>query len=243
MKALVLAAGKSTRIAAAVPSKPKPLIEIAGQPVLFHNLDLLKKHGIRDIWINLHYEPDQIKKAVGDGKRWNAAIHYSEEKEILGTAGAVRKLEKDLAGEPFWVLYGDNYTDCDLVAMLKYHKEKKSEATIAVFDYDKNPNSQIAGGTVATEPDGRIQQFLEGEKAQGLAKAGAQRLVNSGIYLLEPSVLPLIPAGFSDFGKDVFPALLRERKKIYAYTMLGFCFAVDTPEAMKNTQAKLQRKP
>ncbi len=96
---------------------------------------------------------------------------------------------------------------------------------------------------MATGTHGRIQEFLEGDKAQSKALPGQPRLVNAGIYLLEPSILSRIPAGFSDFGKDVFPALLREQKKIYAYTMLGFCFAVDTPEAMKNTQAKLQRKP
>lgn len=239
MKALILAAGKSTRIASSVPSKPKPLIEVDGKPVLIHNLELLKKHGIVDVWINLHYEPDQIRAAVGDGSRWGVSVRYSEEKDILGTAGAVKKLDHELDGAPFWVLYGDNYTDCDLGQMAAFHAKAQSDATIAAFDFDRNPNSRIAGGKMECGADGRVRQFLEGEKAD----SSASRLVNAGIYLLEPSLLDQFPSGFSDFGKDLFPALLKKQKKIYAYTMSGFCFAIDTPEAMQKTREFLpQRK-
>ncbi len=150
----------------------------------------------------------------------------------------MKNLEKDLGGEPFWVLYGDNYTDCDLGAMAAFHTKAQSDATIAAFDFDKNPNSRIAGGKVECGADGRVRQFLEGEKAA----SSASRLVNAGIYLLEPGLLAQIPSGFSDFGKDLFPALLKEQKKIYAYTMIGFCFAIDTPEAMQKTGEFLSKR-
>ncbi len=239
MKALILAAGKSTRISSAVPSTPKPLIEIDGQPALVHNLELLKRYGINDCWINLHFEPGQIQKVIGDGSWWNVSVRYSLENEILGTAGAVKNLEKELGDDTFWVIYGDNYTDCDLEEMLRFHKEKHALGTVAVFDFEKNQNSLIAGGKIECDSDGQIQKFLEGEKAS----ASPSNLVNGGIYAFEPEILQYIPQGFSDFGKDVFPALLQSQKKIYAYQMRGFCFAIDTPQAMKVTREILaQRK-
>jgi mannose-1-phosphate guanylyltransferase len=225
-KALVLAAGKSTRIAAVAQGKPKPLLEIGGAPVLGHNLALLSRHGVTEVWINLHHEAQMIRDAVGDGARWGVHVRYSFEETLLGTAGAVKKLEGSLATGTFLVLYGDNFTNCDVTALLRQHRSTGAAATVAVFDAATAGNSGIAGGTVQVDSSGRIQRFVEGAGAQQVS-----RLVNAGIYALEPSVAAEIPHGFSDFGKDIFPGLLAGQQHVHAFVMNGFCLALDTPES------------
>lgn len=229
-KALVLAAGKSTRISETAGGTPKPLLEIKGEPVLVHNLKLLAKHGVKEAWINLHFKPDAVRERIGDGSKWGVSIRYWHEKEILGTAGALKNLEREFSGGPHYVVYGDNYTDCDLTEMMNHNKNKKAVAAVAVFDASKNPNSGIAGGSIKVNSEGFIEEFNEGSKSES-------GWVNAGVYVLEPSVLENITKGFSDFGKDVFPAMLKSKKKIYAYPIKGFCFAVDTPESYERTQA------
>lgn len=225
-KALVLAAGKSTRIATVAQGRPKPLLEIGGAPVLGHNLALLARHGVRDVWINLHHEAQMVRDAVGDGSRWGVRVEYSFEETLLGTAGAVKKLEASLATGTFLVLYGDNFTNADLTALLTQHRATGAAVTIAVFDVATAGHSGIAGGTVQVDGAGRIERFVEGRGAME-----ASRLVNAGIYAIDPSVAAEIPAGFSDFGRDVFPRLLAAGRHLHAFVLDGFCLALDTPDS------------
>ena len=232
MKALILAAGKSTRIASISKEKPKPLLEVAGMPVLAHNIKLLAQHGVHDIFINLHYQPQMIRAAIGDGSRWNARVRYSYEPEILGTAGAVKNLEKEFSGETFIVAYGDNFTDCNIGKMVAEHRQKKNGATIAVYDYTRAKHSGIIGGKIVCDTAKKVSSFVEGP----MAAASESRYVNAGIYVLEPSVLSVIPPGFSDFGKDIFPKLLQQNQRLGIYEIEGYCLAIDNPEAYANTQ-------
>ena len=226
MKALVLAAGKGARIARTAKGVPKPLLEIAGKPVLVHNLLLLARHGVRKVWINLHEKPEKIRKKIGDGRRWGVRVSYSHEPALLGTAGAARRLLRDLGPGSFFVLYGDNYTDCDLSELAGFHRARRPAVTVAAFDPKRNPNSGIAGGRMIVGRHGRVRRFVEGSPLQG-------GWVNAGVYAVDPKALKDRPEGFSDFGHDVFPDLLRKGKKIYAYRMKGFCLALDTPAAYR----------
>lgn len=232
MKALVLAAGRSTRISGIADGLPKPLLEIGGAPVIVHQLRLLARHGVREAWVNLHYRPDFIQNALGDGSKWGLRLRYSRELELLGTAGAAKNLIGEFYGESFFVLYGDNYTDCDLTGLLRRHRDSGAVGTIAVFDQRKNPNSGIAGGKVALDGDGNALGFVEGS-ARTVANG---TLVNAGVYILEPAVLDAIGDPPSDFGRDVFPKLLREGKRLAAYPLTGFCFGIDTPEAYERAR-------
>ncbi len=227
--ALLLAAGRGTRISSVSKEQPKVLLEIAGKPVLFHNLELLAKHGIKNVWINLHHQAELIQNAVKGGAAWGLNVQYSFEKEILGTAGAVKNLEKELSGSDFMVLYGDNYTDCDLMKLYLSHKQSSALGTVALFDQGKSKNSGIAGGRVVTDEQGFIQKFTEGGTAES-------QLVNGGIYAFGPSVLKDIPNGFSDFGKDIFPALLAQGKQLFSFLIDGFCFGIDTPQAYEKAK-------
>ena len=235
MKAIILAAGIGSRLA--LEDIPKPMYKIQGVPILEHNILLLKKHNIKDICINLYYKGKVIKKYFGDGSKWNVKITYSEEKELLGTSGAIKNIEWFWTGDPFFVLYGDNYTDIDLNEMMSLHKAGKPIGTIAVFDPQKVANSQIAGGFVKTDKNNNIISFIEGNKTN------ERGYVNAGVYVLEPGILDMIPPGkSSDFGKDIFPKVIESRHILKAYLTKSFVIAIDTKEALEHTEKITRRQ-
>ena len=162
MKAIVLAAGIGQRLGSK--EVPKPMIEINGKPILEHNILLLKKHDVTDICINLHYLPDLIKNHFQDGSKWGVKISYSFEEELLGTSGAVKNIEQFWDDKPFFVVYGDNFTDVNLADMYDFHATDNSIGTIALFDPKISPNSGIAGGVVTMDQHNKINSFIEGQK-------------------------------------------------------------------------------
>jgi mannose-1-phosphate guanylyltransferase len=229
--ALVLAAGRSTRIQAVAPDRPKPLIVVAGETVLERNLRRLAAAGVRDVWINLHYRGEQIEALVGDGARFGLCVQYSWEPTLLGTAGAAKKLEAALGAETFFVVYGDNLTALDLGALAAQHRARGAAATIAVFDCERIPNTGLAGGRVVLDAEQRVREFVEGGPA-------TSPYVNAGVYTLEPGVLAAIPPGaFADFGRDVFPLLLGQGARVDAFPIDGYCLGIDTPEGLARANA------
>jgi NDP-sugar pyrophosphorylase family protein len=232
MKAIILAAGLGSRLGLDI---PKPMYKINGKPVLEHNILLLKKYGITDICINLFYKGDVIKDYFNDGSKWGVKINYSLEKELFGTSGDVKNCEWFLEKEPFFVLYGDNYSDIDLSEMLKFHNENKPVSTVALFDPAICLNSGIAGGVVTLDKDNRLLSFTEGkDKSNGY--------VNAGVYILDYQILDMIPLNVvSDFGRDIFPKLLKQGSLLKGYITNSFILAIDTQDALKMTEQVLNK--
>jgi NDP-sugar pyrophosphorylase family protein len=225
MKALILAAGLGKRLG--LKDLPKPMYEINGKPILEHNILLLKKHNIEDIFINLHYMPDVIKNYFGDGKKWGVNIQYSYEKELQGTSGALKKIEDFFTRESFFVIYGDNYTEIDLTDMMGFHKINNAIATVGVFDPEKSLNSRIAGGIVTIDQNNNLNSFIEGSRTK------IKGYVNAGVYVLEHGILDFIPTERpSDFGNDIFPQLLIKGFPVKAYLTKSFVIAIDTQDAL-----------
>ena len=224
-KALLLAAGKSTRIHPVTKGLPKPLLEIDGEPIIFRNLRWLASQGIEDVFVNLHYRPDDIRAAVGDGARFGVRVTYSPEEAILGTAGAAKNLEAQL-GDPFLVVYGDNLLSTDLGAMRRAHAETGATVTIALFDRERHPHTGIAGGRVRCDADGRITAFVEG------ASDEVSSLVNAGVYVVDAEAMARAPVDtFFDFGKDMFPQMLAEGVHLHGHQISEYCLGIDTPES------------
>lgn len=234
MKAIILAAGTGSRLG--LEDIPKPMYNIAGKPVLEHNILLLKKYGITDICITLHHKSEVIKSYFGDGSKFGVSIQYSFEKELLGTSGALTNVQNFLDLEPFLIVYGDNYMDINLKEMTEFHKTNQPIATIALFDPKKSPNSGIAGGVITIGKDNNILSFIEGMGNQ------VNGYVNAGVYVLENKILNKMPSKIpSDFGKDVFPLLLKKGFLLKGYITEGFVLAIDTKEALKNTDEILRK--
>lgn len=231
---LVLAAGKSERIQSIAKGLPKPLLKVGDRSVLERNLRHLAKQGIDRAWINVHYKPEAIYETVRDGAHLGLTVRYSMEPEILGTAGAARRLLSHWTRK-LLVVYGDNLISFDLQRLLNVHQESDALVTIGLFDRQVSAHTGIAGGRVTVNDERRITSFREvGD--QGRSGEG---LVNTGVYLLEREILTRIPPNlFFDFARDLFPALIAEGLPLYAYVFgpEEFCLGIDTPEHFSAAQ-------
>jgi NDP-sugar pyrophosphorylase family protein len=222
-RALVLAAGRSTRISRVANGLPKPLLEIGGTSLLGWNLSWLATHGVRDIWINLHHEADRIRTAIGDGAAFGVRIQYAHEPELLGTAGAWRALADEWKDTAL-VIYGDNFMRFDLGALLDAHWRGGCSATIALFDPAVHAHTGGGGGR-ARLSEGKVLAFDES------GGAGGDAPINAGAYVLEPAVLASIAPGFQDFGHDVLPRLAAAGALGgHLLEPGGFCLGLDTPD-------------
>lgn len=241
-RALLLAAGKGTRLRnteSQLPLLPKPLFPLAGKPVLEYNLELCRRYEIHEVAINLHWQPEIIRDFVGDGSRWEVRVTYSLEESLLGTAGGAKRMAALLGGTRFVVIYADNYTDCDLGALQAHHLAGPAEATVAVFDTRAGRYSGIAGSRVLVGRDDWVIGFEE-------TRGGSGRLyspwTSAGVIAVEASVFDLVPEDHQwDFGRDVFPRLVGPPSKLRAYRHPGFCYALDTPEAYRVAQQRVQQ--
>ena len=209
MKAMILAAGIGTRLQPLTLTLPKPMLPVGNKAALEHIVDLCKRHNISQVKMNLHYLPEYIDKCFKDGSKWGMDISYSIEKNLMGTAGGIKRVQS-FFNETFVVLSGDGFTDIDLTDMLRFHKENKALATIAV----KKMDDPSKFGVVVTDKKGKISSFQEKpKKGEELSNN-----VNLGIYIFEPEVLNMIPARQEfDFGYDLFPLFLKNNEAFYAY--------------------------
>ena len=230
MKALILAAGEGLRLRPLTLERPKPMLPIAGTPLLEHLVRLLALHGVRDIAINLHYKPEAVTSHFGDGSRWGVRLTYSYEEQILGTAGAARRLQTFL-DERFFVLYGDVLTDLDLTALAAFHVAKRAVLTLALYRVPRPWEC----GIVEIDEDGRVRQFVEKPPRHQVFSD----LANSGVYVMEPGLISDIPPDrFYDFGHDLFPCLLAKGTPIYGYPIAAQEYLLDIGSPDKYEQAQ-----
>ncbi|MGB6648663.1 MAG: sugar phosphate nucleotidyltransferase [Bacteroidota bacterium] len=214
MKALIMAGGFGTRLRPLTCNTPKPMVPLLNKPMMHHIVDLLKKHGITDIIGSLFYSPEAITSYFKDGSQFGVHIEYYRADADYGTAGSVGAAMEGL-NERILIISGDVLTDFDLSAAIRFHESKGAKATI-VLSHAKNP---LQFGVVITGEDGKITRFLE-KPTWGEVFSDT---INTGIYLLEPEVLAMIPQGEEyDFSKDLFPLLLRQDVGLYGHIAEGY---------------------
>jgi NDP-sugar pyrophosphorylase family protein len=236
-RALVLAAGEGTRLRPLTLDRPKPMLPIAGRSLLERTIEWLRSAGICSIAINLHYFPQAITEQLGDGSRLGVQLTYSYEETMLGTAGAVRRLARYFAGEPFVVVYGDVLTDLDLRRLVREHlghlsADKQTAVTMSLYHVD-NP---CEVGLVDLQSGGRITRFVEKPKPHEVFTD----LASAGVLVAQPDIIEHIPAEtFYDFGRDLFGTLLRAGRSIYGSVIPDGTYLLDigTPEKYARAQA------
>lgn len=195
-------------------SIPKPMVSLANRPMMRHIVELLKQHGIREIVSLLYFQPEYITSYFGDGSAAGVSMEYMTAEADYGTAGSVKNGERFL-DERFIIISGDVLTDFDISAAVKFHEEKGAMATIVLTRVAQ----PLQFGIVMTDADGRITRFLE-KPSWGEVFSDT---INTGIYILEPEVLDLIPAQTDfDFSKDLFPLMLKKELPLYGYTAEGY---------------------
>lgn len=205
MQSLILAGGKGTRLRPLTVYTPKPIVPVMNRAFVLYQLEILARAGITDITLSLSYQPDKIEDVLGDGSDFGVKIRFVTEPSPMGTAGAF-KFAADPKGGTTIVLNGDILTDVDISDVIACHRSRKADATLVLARVD-DPSRY---GLVETDPDGNILKFLEKPKPGDLSDSTVNT-INAGIYILEPSVLDLIPEGENySFEYNVFPALLEK---------------------------------
>ncbi len=229
MRAVLMAGGSGTRLRPLTCDLPKPMVPILNRPIAEHIVNLLKRHNINEVIATLYYLPDVMRDYFQDGSDFGVKMTYAvEEEQPLGTAGCVKNIS-ELLNETFLVISGDSITDFDLTAAIEFHKAKKSKATLILT---RVPNP-VEFGVVITDKEMRIRRFLEKPSTSEIFSD----TVNTGTYILEPSVLEYLPSNEEcDFSKDLFPKLLEKDEPMYGYVAEGYWCDVGHLEAYREAQ-------
>jgi mannose-1-phosphate guanylyltransferase len=202
MRAMILAGGMSTRLYPLTKQVPKPIVPVAGEPISGHVMRWLSSHGYDEVAINVFYLAELVEQTFADGSRFGVKLHYLREPELTGSAGGLKQME-GWFDSTFVVVGCDDLTNADLASLVRFHKERGALATIGLVEAEEVDQY----GVVILDEDGRITGFQE-KPAKGTEKS---KLANTGIYVFEPAIFERIPANtFYDFGKQVFPELLRD---------------------------------
>jgi mannose-1-phosphate guanylyltransferase/phosphomannomutase len=223
MQAIIIAGGQGTRLRPLTYDLPKPVVPIFNRPFLHYQIELLKRHGIDDIILNLHYLADVLERELGDGSQWGVRLRYVYETEPMGTAGAVALARPLLGDEPVLVLNGDLLTDMDLTRFLAFHREIGGQISIGLT----RVSDPTAYGLVFLNGQGRITRFLEKPSAD----EAVVDTVNAGIYWIEPAVLDRVPAGQPySFERGLFPGLLDDGEVLGGYLQRAYWLDIGTPQ-------------
>ncbi|HST69463.1 MAG TPA: NDP-sugar synthase [Solirubrobacterales bacterium] len=222
MQAIVLVGGEGTRLRPLTSDVPKPAVTLVDRPFLAYAIEWLAAHGVSEVVLACGFLPDVLREALGEGERAGVSITYVTEPEPLGTAGAIRFAAEALGDrleDRFLALNGDVLADLDLSALLRAHEERGARATIALYPVEDSS----AYGLVRCDERGGVLEFLEktGEEVPGE--------INAGAYVLDRSVLDLVPAGRAvSIEREVFPRLVGDG--LSALLLDGYWMDIGTPE-------------
>jgi NDP-sugar pyrophosphorylase family protein len=207
-----MAAGLGTRLYPLTGLTSKPMVPILNRPVMEHLLRLLGRHGVTEIAANLHYHPEKIRSYFNGGSEFGVELRYNLEERLLGTAGGADAFRQFLSGSTFLVMSGDGLTDIDLTAFLAAHRASGGVATMAV----KQVEDPSLYGVVVHDDDLRVVGFQEKPRREDALST----LCNCGIYAFEPRIFDFIePGAFTDWAKDVFPALLEDGQPFHCWEL------------------------
>jgi mannose-1-phosphate guanylyltransferase len=225
MKAMILAAGKGTRVRPLTNVLPKPMIPLIRKPIMEAIIDHLKRHAFDEIYINTSYLSRSIEDYFRDGDRLGVSIAYSYEGELvngefcdkpLGSAGGMSRIQ-DRCGffdDSFAVLCGDALIDVDLTEVLRFHRDSGAIATIVTKPVPREEVYKY--GVVVADETGRVQRFQEKPKVE----EAASNTINTGIYLFDPKIFDFIPSGtVFDIGSQLFPRLIEAGEKVCAISL------------------------
>jgi NDP-sugar pyrophosphorylase family protein len=223
MKAMILAAGFGNRLRPLTNAIPKPLLPVAGSPLIVWNLLLLRRHGIREIIVNLHHLGPMIEQVLGDGSRYSVRITYSREPVILGTGGGIKQAEQHFSGEPVLVVNGDTLFELNLDSLIAFHAQRQAAATLVVR---KDPEVE-RWGLVELGDQQRIVRIT----GQGLAeKQPTEPRMFAGIHILHPRLLREVPKGKESSIIHAYVSAIERGETVLGYDLEGYWSDIGTPE-------------
>src|SRR3954466_4918610 len=184
MQAVILVGGEGTRLRPLTSTVPKPVVPLVDRPFLAYMLEWLKDHGVDDVVLAMGYLPTAVRNVLGDGSAYGIRLRYVEEPDPRGTAGALKFCES-LLEDRFLLLNGDVLTDLDLTAQIAQHESTGAVGTLALVPVE----DPTAYGLVPLNEDNSVREFVEKPAADQIDT----NLISAGAYVLERSVLDLIP--------------------------------------------------
>lgn len=224
MNAIIMAGGEGRRLKDVTGDTPKPMALLAGRPVLEHVLRLLKENGVNNVCITLRYRPDIIKDYFRGGKALGMNIEYRTESEPLGTAGGVKACADFYGSRDFLAISGDCACDFDLRQLMEAHRRHAPAITMALYPC----RVPLQYGTVLTDPKNKVVSFIEKPRWSRVVSD----LVNTGIYIVSPEAMELVPEDtVFDFSKDLFPRLMEAGMEIRGLPLEGYWCDIGTPRA------------
>lgn len=221
MQAVILSAGKGTRLSPLTKSMPKVMVPIKDKPLLEWHIEHLKKFGIKEIFINLHYLPDAITGYFKDGKKFGVRIFYSYEKNLLGTGGGVSQFREKLHGT-FFLLYGDVFTNINIKKLYDFHLAKKADVTMVVSKTDHPQDSDL----VSFFPDCRLNKLY----FKPHRRLPETPFSLSAVYMINTSVLPNLSKKPFALEKDFLAKLHKQGGSIFCYKTEELVKDIGTPE-------------
>jgi NDP-sugar pyrophosphorylase family protein len=235
-QAVILSAGFGTRLRPLTDNIPKVMLPLGGKPLLEHHIEQLKKHGIREFFINLHYLPEKITDYFGDGSKWGVKINYSYEPEILGTAGGVKNFDGKLRGD-FFVIYGDVFSLIDYEKMIDaFYRRPKIAAMEVIGDNDHPYDSDL----VEIDDDFRFLKIHPKPHKELPKKYKAMR---AAAFIFNERIMRHIPAGtYYEIDRQLLPDLLSRGEKIYGYECEEFIKDIGTMERYREVEEYLEKK-
>ena len=252
MKAFILAAGFGTRLWPLTEDRTKAAIPVLNRPLINYSVEYLASHGFREIIVNLHHQPESIRRALGDGSRFGVSLSYSFEEDILGTSGALDPLRDSLSGDDFVVMNGKIVTNIDLGAAVAAHKQHDALATLVLKENPKLEHFSM----VDVDERGRITRFAGfPEQAVSapatssfadpgsIASAEAVPLMFTGIQVLSPRIFAYIPRScFSHSTIDVYPRAIEAGEPIVACISNADWFEMSTLSRYLEANLRFMRK-
>jgi NDP-sugar pyrophosphorylase family protein len=234
MRAMILAAGMGTRLRPLTESVPKPLVQVAGRPMIAFALQLLRQAGIHEIVVNLHHLGHQIRAALGDGSRYGVRLTYSEEDPILDTGGGIEAARAFLQDDTFVVVNADVVIDLRLRDVIDFHRRRSAMATLVL-----RPDPQAERkDDIGIDRRQHIRRFLS-RMYEGALPCAADRYFFASVHLFEPRVFDYMQPGVYSITRDVYPRLLAAGEPIYGYVHSGYWRVLDTPHDLASGREEL----
>jgi NDP-sugar pyrophosphorylase family protein len=234
---MVLAAGRGTRLAPLTNTTPKPLVQVAGRPLLDSVLEFLRAGGIEEVVINLHHLGHLIERHVGDGSRFGLSVRYSFEDPILDTGGGIKRAEPLLAGEPFVVINGDSLLELRLQDVVAAHERSGALVTLVL-----RPDPEAARyGLIELDPSDRVRRIV-GVPAD--VPGPLRPFMFPGLHVLQPDVFrwmaPDVPYSIM---RVTYARLLEAGAHLHGWVTMARWLTIDTPEALANADRILRTAP
>lgn len=236
-RAMVLAAGRGTRLAPLTDTIPKPLVPVAGRPFLERILEFLRAGGITDVVVNLHHLGHRIAEHLGDGARFGVRVAYSWEDPILDTGGGIKRAEPLLAGEPFVVMNGDSLLEVRLSELLAFHRERGGIITMALRE---NPDP-ARYGVVDLDLAGRVRRVLGRPDDVDVP---LRPFMFPGLHVFEPGIFAWMDADTAfSVTRVTYPRVLAAGLAVFGWVTGARWVNIDTPDALAAADAELSAAP